>query len=67
MPMLTNIDINIRINDESMEVHDVKIGIDVGSNLSLEAMDYVLASTFDSLAKRIYEKISLKLNNKQPN
>ena len=65
--MLTNIDINIRINDESMEVHDVKIGIDVGSNLSLEAMDYVLASTFDSLAKRIYEKISLKLNNKQPN
>jgi hypothetical protein len=67
MPMLTNIDINIRINDETMEVHDVKIGIDVGSNLSLEAMDYVLASTFDSLAKRIYEKISLKLNNKQPN
>jgi len=65
--MLTNIDINIRINDETMEVHDVKIGIDVGSNLSLEAMDYVLASTFDSLAKRIYEKISLKLNNKQPN
>lgn len=67
MPMLTNIDINIRINDETMEVHDVKIGIDVGSNLSLEAIDYVLASTFDSLAKRIYEKISLKLNNKQPN
>jgi len=65
--MLTNIDINIRINDETMEVHDVKIGIDVGSNLSLEAIDYVLASTFDSLAKRIYEKISLKLNNKQPN
>lgn len=65
--MLTNIDINIRINDDTMEVHDVKIGIDVGSNLSLEAMDYVLASTFDSLAKRIYEKISLKLNNKQPN
>ncbi len=65
--MLTNIDINIRINDETMEVHDVKIGIDVGSNLSLEAIDHVLASTFDSLAKRIYEKISLKLNNKQPN
>ena len=65
--MLTNIDINIRINDDTMEVHDVKIGIDVGSNLSLEAMDYVLAETFDSLAKRIYEKISLKLNNKQPN
>ena len=64
---LTNIDINIRIDDDTMEVHDVKIGIDVGNNLSLDAMDYVLASTFDSLAKRIYEKISLKLNNKQPN
>lgn len=65
--MLTNIDINIRIDDDTMEVHDVKIGIDVNSNLSFEAMDYILASTFDSLAKRIYEKISLKLNNKQPN
>lgn len=68
MPMsLTNVDINIRIDDDTMEVHDVKIGIDVGNNLSLDAMDYVLASTFDSLAKRMYEKISLKLNNKQPN
>jgi hypothetical protein len=64
---LTNVDINIQIDDDTMEVHDVKIGIDVGNNLSLDAMDYVLASTFDSLAKRMYEKISLKLNNKQPN
>jgi hypothetical protein len=64
---LTNVDINIRINDETMEVHDVKIGIDVGNNLSIDAMDYILAETFESLAKRLYEKISLKLNNKQPN
>jgi hypothetical protein len=65
--MLTNVDINIRINDETMEVHDVKIGIDVGNNLSIDAMDLILAETFESLSKRLYDKISLKLYNKQPN
>lgn len=64
---LTSVDINIHIDDTTLEVQDVKIGIDVGNNLTLDAMDYVLAITFDTLSKRMYEKISLKLNNKQPN
>ena len=64
---MSEIEINIRIDDSTLEVRDVRIGMSVNDNLSIEAMDYVLAETFRDLSNKLYEKISKRLeikNNK---
>ncbi len=64
---MSEVEINIRIDDNSLEVKDVRITFDVGDSISIEAMDYILAETFRDLSNKLYEKISKRLeikNNK---
>jgi hypothetical protein len=42
----------------------VRIGISVNDNLSVDAMDYILAETFKDLSNNLYKKISKRLENK---
>jgi hypothetical protein len=64
---MSEIEIIIRINDNTLEVNDVRIGLSVNDNLSIESMDYILAETFKDLSNNLYKKISKRLeikNNK---
>lgn len=61
---MSEIEIIIRINDNTLEVNDVRIGISVNDNLSVDAMDYILAETFKDLSNNLYKKISKRLENK---
>lgn len=64
---MSEVEINIRIDDNSLEVKDVRITFDVADSISIEAMDYILAETFRDLSNKLYEKISKRLeikNNK---
>jgi hypothetical protein len=61
---MSEVDIIIRIDDSTLEVRGVKIGLSVNDNLSIEAMDYILAETFRDLSNKLYEKISKRLENK---
>ena len=61
---MSEIEIIIRINDNTLEVNDVRIGLSVNDNLSIDAMDYILAETFKDLSNNLYKKISKRLENK---
>jgi hypothetical protein len=61
---MSEVEIIIRINDDTLEVNDVRIVMSVADNISIDAMDYILAETFKDLSGRLYEKISKRLESK---
>jgi hypothetical protein len=60
--MEAQIEVQINVNTHNLNVNSTKVTINVSDAIPFEAIDYILADTFDQLSRKLYEKINKKIN-----
>jgi hypothetical protein len=60
--MEAQIEVQINVNTHNLNVNSTKVTINVSDAIPFETIDYILADTFDQLARKLYEKINKKIN-----
>lgn len=65
--MLTEIQLNIYVNETTLEIVETKIGVAVSSPIPYETMDFLMCDVFRTLANRIEEKIKVQQQNNKLN
>jgi hypothetical protein len=60
--MEAQIEVQINVNTHNLNVNSTKVTINVSDSIPFETIDYILADTFDQLARKLYEKINKKIN-----
>jgi hypothetical protein len=60
--MEAQIEVQINVDTHNLNVNSTKVTINVSDAIPFETIDYILADTFDQLARKLYEKINKKIN-----
>jgi hypothetical protein len=65
--MAIEIDVKIKINENTLEIERTELGVAVNNPLTYDAMDFVLLDAFRTLADKLQDKINHHNHNENLN
>jgi hypothetical protein len=65
--MAIEIDVRIRVNEQTLEIEKTELGVSVNNPLTYDAMDFILLDAFSTLADKMQDKINHHNHNENLN
>ena len=65
--MAIEIDVRIRVNEQTLEIEKTELGVSVNNPLTYDAMDFILLDAFSTLADKMQDKINHHNHNEHLN
>ena len=65
--MAIEIDVRIKLNEDTLEIEKTELGVAVNNTLTYDAMDFILLDAFRTLADKLQDKINHHNHNENLN